>query len=81
MTRAKASPQCIYILHLRQQIDASLDIFIAGDEILHFAVVELAVGDHIEVAGACEAEDDVLGFVVMQRIAAARQAQATVDSL
>ena len=58
----RRAPNVLIILHLRQQIRAAFDIFIAGDEVLHFAVVELAVGDHIEVAGACEAEDDVLGF-------------------
>ena len=49
-------------LHLREQGDALGDVFVGGDEVGHFAVVELPVGDHVEVAGAGEAEDDVFGF-------------------
>lgn len=59
MTRAKASK---YILHLRQLIGAAFDILVAGDVVGHLAVVELPVGDHVEVAGAGESEGDVLGF-------------------
>lgn len=59
MTRAKASK---YILHLRQLICAAFDILVAGDVVGHFAVVELAVGGHVEVSGADEFEGDVLGF-------------------
>ena len=56
------STQIFGILDFRQQIRAALDILVAGDEVSHFAVVELAVCDHIEVACAGEAEDDVFGF-------------------
>lgn len=49
-------------LHLREQGDALGDVFVGGDEVGHFAVVELPVGDHVEVAGAGESEDDVFGF-------------------
>lgn len=59
MTRAKASK---YILHLRQLIGAAFDILVDGDVVGHLAVVELPVGDHVEVAGAGESEDDVFGF-------------------
>ena len=38
------------------------DVFIRRDVVAHFAVVELLVGNHVEVTRASEAEHDVLGL-------------------
>ena len=45
-------------LHLRQLCDACGQLFVGRDGIGHLVVVELLVGDEIEIAGAGEAEDD-----------------------
>ena len=47
-------------LHLRQLCDACGQLFVGRDGIGHLVVVELLVGDEIEIAGAGEAEDDGL---------------------
>ena len=48
--------------HLRQRSKALGELCVGGDEIAHFAVVELLIGDHVEVAGAGQTEDDGLGL-------------------
>ena len=51
---------CQVSLHLRKLGEALGDVFIRRDVVAHFAVVELLVGDHVEVARAGEAEHYVL---------------------
>ena len=46
--------------HLRQLRNACGQLFVGRDGIGHLVVVELLVGDEIEIAGAGEAEDDGL---------------------
>ena len=48
--------------HLRQGCKALGELRVGGDEIAHFAVVELLIRDHVEVAGAGQTEDDGLGL-------------------
>ena len=58
-------------LHLRQLCDACGQLFVGRDGIGHLVVVELLVGDEIEVAGAGEAEDDGLflaRFLALERL-------------
>ena len=42
--------------------DALLNVLIGGNVVGHDAVVVLAVGDHVEVSGAGESEEDVFGL-------------------
>ena len=43
--------------------EAACQILVRGDGVAHLAVVVLAVGHHVEVAGAGQPDDDVLGNV------------------
>ena len=58
-------------LHLRQLCEACGQLFVGRDGIGHLVVVELLVGDEIEIAGAGEAEDDSLflaRFLALERL-------------
>ena len=48
--------------HFRECGDALRKLGVGGDVVGHQAVVELLVGGHVEIAGAGQAEDDVLGL-------------------
>lgn len=45
--------------------EAPLQVLVGGDDVAHLAIVVLAVGHHVEVAGTGQADDDVLGLVVL----------------
>ena len=40
--------------------EAPLQVLVGGDDVAHLAIVVLAVGHHVEVAGAGQAKDDGL---------------------
>lgn len=45
--------------------EAPLQVLVRGDDVAHLAIVVLAVGHHVEVAGTGQADDDILGLVVL----------------
>ena len=45
--------------------EAPLQVLVRGDDVAHLAIVVLAVGHHVEVAGTGQADDDVLDLVVL----------------
>ena len=48
--------------HLGQLGEAGLQFCVSGDRVGRLDVVELLIGDHVEVAGAGQTEDDGLFF-------------------